>query len=183
MLEPSNVRNTEKQDKEVNNSSIVSSPAPSPAASSLITKFAKVMTAEEREERRVKMEREALKAEQLAKADHAKRMELKKQMEAKSKLAKENKAKKKEKDQSKNTLNGTTESPCLTGSPSLALPPSTTITQIKGEGSPANTKTVGQVKSNSKKCLKSQSPAPQISIRKDLTKASPNPSASKRSGE
>ena len=56
------------------------------------------------------------------------------------------------------------------------------ITQIKGEGSPANTKTVGQVKSNSKKCLKSQSPAPQISIRKDLTKASPNPSASKRSG-
>merc|ERR1711972_265542 len=99
--------NTEKQDKEVNNSSIVSSPAPSPAASSLITKFAKVMTAEEREERRVKMEKEeALKAEQLAKADHAKRMELKKQMEAKSQLAKENKAKKKEKDQSKNTLNG-----------------------------------------------------------------------------
>merc|ERR1712013_609075 len=110
LLEPSNVRNTEKQDKEVNNSSIVSSPAPSPAASSLITKFAKVMT-----------------AEQLAKADHAKRMELKNQMEAKSKLAKENKAKKKEKDQSKNTLNGTTESPCLTGSPSLALPPSTTV--------------------------------------------------------
>ena len=136
LLEPSNVRNTEKQDKEVNNSSIVSSPAPSPAASSLITKFAKVMTAEEREERRVKMEkeallakekREALKAEQLAKADHAKRMELKKQMEAKSKLAKENKAKKKEKDQSKNTLNGTTESPCLTDMPSLALPSSTSV--------------------------------------------------------
>merc|ERR1712013_723495 len=127
LLEPSNVRNTEKQDKEVNNSSIVSSPVPSPAASSLITKFAKVMTAEEREERRAKMEKEALLAEQLAKADHAKRMELKKQMEAKSKLAKESKAKKKEKDQSKNTLNGTTESPCLTGSPSLALPPSTTV--------------------------------------------------------
>jgi len=136
LLEPSNVRNTEKQDKEVNNSSIVSSPAPSPAASSLITKFAKVMTAEEREERRVKMEkeallakekREALKAEQLAKADHAKRMELKKQMEAKSKLAKENKAKKKEKAQTKNTQNGTTESPLLTDTPSLALPTSTSV--------------------------------------------------------
>ena len=100
LLEPSNVRNTEKQEKEVN-CSATASPAPSPAAS-LITKFAKVMTAEEREERRVKMDkeailakekREALKAEQLAKADHAKRMELKKQMEAKAKLAKESKLK------------------------------------------------------------------------------------------
>ena len=97
-LEPSNARNTEKQEKEVN-CSASASPAPSPAAS-LITKFAKVMTAEEREERRVKMEkeavlakekREALKAEQLAKAEHAKRMELKKQMEAKAKLVKESK--------------------------------------------------------------------------------------------
>ena len=101
LLEPSNARNTEKQEKEVN-CSATASPAPSPAAS-LITKFAKVMTAEEREERRVKMDkeailakekREALKAEQLAKADHAKRMELKKQMEAKAKLAKESKLKK-----------------------------------------------------------------------------------------
>merc|ERR1719474_1440672 len=71
--------------------------------------------------------REALKAEQLAKADHAKRMELKKQMEAKSKLAKENKAKNKEKAQTKNTQNGTTESLLLKDTPSLALPPSTSV--------------------------------------------------------
>ena len=45
----------------------------------------------------------------------------------KSKLAKENKAKKKEKAQPKNTLNGTTESPCLTDMPSLALPSSTSV--------------------------------------------------------
>jgi len=205
LLEPSNVRNTEKQEKELN-CSATASPAPSPAAS-LITKFAKVMTAEEREERRVKMDkeailakekREALKAEQLAKADHAKRMDLKKQMEAKAKLAKEAKLKKAQETKTKVKpaqvppkvlLNGKSEKQKTLDIPSL--PPGIIITQIKNGESQIVDEKIGTIESKTKpspkRCLKANSPT--IAVRKDLKpksskigvrKANPSPLASKR---
>jgi len=186
-LEPSNVRNTEKQEKEVN-CSATASPAPSPAAS-LITKFAKVMTAEEREERRVRLDkeailakekREALKAEQLAKADHAKRMELKKQMEAKAKVAKESKLKKVHEIKTKvkpaqappKVLNRKSEKQSTLDMSSL--PPGITITHIKNGDSPTIDKKIEalgpKAKPSPKRCLKANGPTTTVAVRKDLLK-------------